>query len=79
MNLLITRIIQRYTVSKTSKLAATCSAAKSRAHLLYKLYSLQLNCTYSKYREAVATCSAAQQNSTFIVQTVQSETDLYLQ
>ena len=29
-------------------------------HLLYKLYSLQLNCTYSNYTEAAATCSAAQ-------------------
>jgi len=39
----------------------------STAHLLYKLYSLQLNCTYSKYTENAATCSAAQQNSTFTV------------
>jgi hypothetical protein len=30
--------------------------------ILYKLYSLQLNCTYSNYTEAAAaTCSAAQQ------------------
>jgi hypothetical protein len=28
--------------------------------ILYKLYSLQLNCTYSNYTEAAATCSAAQ-------------------
>ena len=31
--------------------------------ILYKLYSLQLNCTYSKYTEATATCSAAQQHT----------------
>ena len=36
--------------------------------ILYKLYSLQLNCTYSNYTEAAATCSAAQQHNTFIVQ-----------
>ena len=36
--------------------------------ILYKLYSLQLNCTYSNYTEAAATCSAAQQHSTFTVQ-----------
>jgi len=29
--------------------------------VLYKLYSLQLNCTYSNYTEAAPTCSAAQQ------------------
>jgi len=29
--------------------------------ILYKLYSLQLNCTYSSYTEAAAICSAAQQ------------------
>jgi len=29
--------------------------------LLYKLYSQQLNCTYSNYTEAAATCSAAQE------------------
>ena len=34
----------------------------------YKLYSLQLNCTYCNYTEAAATCSAAQQHSTFAVQ-----------
>jgi len=44
--------------------------------ILYKLYILQLNCTYSNYTEAAATCSAAQQHSTF---TVQSATELYLQ
>ena len=36
--------------------------------ILYKLYSLQLNCTYSNYTQAAATCSAAQQHSTFTVQ-----------
>jgi hypothetical protein len=36
--------------------------------ILYNLYSLQLNCTYSNYTEAAATCSAAQQHSTFTVQ-----------
>ena len=30
--------------------------------ILYKLYSLQLNCTYSNYTQAAATCSAAQQH-----------------
>ena len=30
--------------------------------ILYKLYSLYLNCTYSNYTEAAATCSAAQQH-----------------
>ena len=47
--------------------------------ILYKLYSLQLNCTYSNYTEAAATCSAEQQHNTFTVQTVQSATELYLQ
>jgi len=36
--------------------------------ILYKLYSVQLNCTDSNYRIAAATCSAAQQRSTFTVQ-----------
>ena len=36
--------------------------------ILYKLYSLQLNCTYSNYTQAAAKCSAAQQHSTFTVQ-----------
>jgi len=30
--------------------------------ILYKLYSLQLNCTYSNYTEAAATYSAVQQH-----------------
>jgi len=33
--------------------------------ILYKLYSVQLNCTYSNYTEAPATCSAAQQHTNF--------------
>jgi len=36
--------------------------------ILHKLYSLQLNCTYSNYTEAATTCSAAQQHSTFTIQ-----------
>jgi hypothetical protein len=36
--------------------------------ILYKLYSLRLNCTYSNYTEPAATCSAAQQHGTFTVQ-----------
>ena len=31
--------------------------------ILYKLYSVQLNCTYSNYTQAAATCSAAQQHT----------------
>ena len=38
------------------------------AQILYKLHSLQLNCTDFNHTEAVATCSAAQQHSTFTVQ-----------
>ena len=38
------------------------------AQILYKMYSVQLNCTYSNYTETAATCSAAQQHSTFTVQ-----------
>ena len=34
---------------------------------MYRLYSLQLNRTYSNYTDAAATCSAAQQHSTFTV------------
>jgi hypothetical protein len=33
--------------------------------ILYKLYSLQLNCTYSNYTEAAAKCSSAQQHRNF--------------
>jgi len=36
--------------------------------ILYKLYSLHLNCTYSNYIDAAATCSVAQQHNTFTVQ-----------
>jgi len=49
------------------------------AQILQRLYSLQLNSTYSNYTEAAATCSAAKQHSTFTVQIVQSATELYLQ
>jgi hypothetical protein len=49
--------------------------------ILYKLYSLQLNCTYSNYTEAAATCSAVQQHSTFTVQILYKlyslQTELY--
>ena len=45
----------------THKLPLHVQLHNSTAHLLYKLYSLQLNCTYSNYTEAAATCSAAQQ------------------
>ena len=49
----------------------SCSAAQHitfSVNILYEMYSLQLNCTYSNYTEAAATCSAAQQHSTFTVQ-----------
>ena len=64
---------------------ATCSAAQQHSiftvQILYKLYILQLNCTYSNYTEAAAACSAAQQHiyCTNTVQTVHSTTELYLQ
>jgi len=35
---------------------------------MYKLYSLQLKCTYSNYTEASFTHSAVQQHNTFTVQ-----------
>jgi len=44
----------------TQKLPLYVQLHNSRAHLLYKPYSLQLNCTYSNYTEAAATYSAAQ-------------------
>ena len=48
----------------TPKLLLHVQPHNSTAHLLYKLYSLQLNCTYSNYTEAAAaTCSAAQQHT----------------
>jgi len=50
--------------------------------MLYKLYSLQMNFTYSNYTEAAATCSGVQQHCTFTVGTSQSihwATELYLQ
>ena len=40
----------------------------STVQILYKLYSVQLNCTDSNYRIAAATCSAAQQHNIFTVQ-----------
>jgi len=49
------------------------------AQILYKLYSVQLNCTYSNYTEDAVTCSAAQHiYCTSTVQTVQCATELYL-
>ena len=63
----------------TQKLLLHVQLHKSTAHLLYKVYSVQQNCTYSNYTEAAATYSAAQQHSTFTVQTVQCATELYLQ
>jgi len=50
----------------------SCSAAQQHStftvQILHKLYSLQLNCTYSNYTQAAATCSFAQQHSIFTVQ-----------
>ena len=46
----------------------SCSVSCRTAYLQHKLYSLQLNCTYSNYTDVAATCSAAQQHSTFTVQ-----------
>ena len=58
--------------SNYTEAAAMLSAAQQHStftvQMLYKLYSVQLNCTYSNYTEAAATCSAAQQHSTFTVQ-----------
>ena len=55
-----------------TEVAATCSAAQQHniftVQILYKLYSVQLNSTYSNETEAAATCSAAKQHSTFTVQ-----------
>ena len=57
--------------------------SKFNVQLLYKLYSVQLKCTYSNYTEAAATCSAAQtaqhSYSKNTVPTVQFATELYLQ
>jgi hypothetical protein len=39
------------------------TAQQFTVQILYKLYSLQLNCTYSNYTEAAATRSAAQQHT----------------
>jgi len=47
----------------------SCTTAQQiYCQIVYKLYSVQLNCTYSIYTEAAATCSAAQLHSTFTVQ-----------
>ena len=57
--------------SQTDKVPVMCSVIPHSiftVQILYKLYSLELNCTYSNYTEAAATCSAAQQHSTFTVQ-----------
>jgi len=51
----------------TQKLLLHVQLHNSTAHLLYKLYSLQMNCTYSSYTQAAATCSSAQPHKTFIV------------
>ena len=42
--------------------------SKFTVQIMYKLYSLQLNFTYSNYTETATKCSAAQQHSTFTVQ-----------
>jgi hypothetical protein len=46
------------------------TAQKFTVQILYKMHTLQLNCTYSNYTQdaAAATCSAVQQYSTFNVQ-----------
>jgi len=36
------------------------STGEADRQIMYKLYRLQINCTYSNYTEAAATCSAAQ-------------------
>ena len=55
-----------------TEVATAFSAAQQHStftvQILYKLYSPQLNSTYSSLTEAAATCSAAQQHSTFMVQ-----------
>jgi hypothetical protein len=49
----------------TQKLLLHVQLHNSRTHLLYKLYSVQLNCSYSNYTQAAATCSAAQQQKSY--------------
>jgi hypothetical protein len=45
----------------------SCGTTAAQQHstfsvqILYKLYSVQLNCTYNNYTQAAATCSTAQQ------------------
>jgi hypothetical protein len=60
----------------TNKLLLHVHLHNSTAQILYKLYSVQLNCTYSKYTEGAATCSAVQQRSTFIVQILYEQNNL---
>jgi len=43
----------------TQNLLVQVQLHKNTAHLLYKLYSLQMYCTYSNYTKATASCSAA--------------------
>jgi hypothetical protein len=49
-----------------------CAAAQQHSTftvpILYKSYTLELNCTYSNYKQSSAICAAAQKHSTFIVQ-----------
>jgi hypothetical protein len=55
-------------------LLVPCSAAqqhrKFTVQILYRFYSLQLNCTYGNFEEAAAAaiCSAAEKHGTFTVQ-----------
>ena len=62
----------------TQKLLLHVQLHNSTAQILYKLYSLQLNCTYSNYTEAAATCSAVQQHSTFTAQILYKLYSLWL-
>jgi len=54
-----TRTVIRVT---TQKLLLHVQLHNKKAHLLYKTYSLQLNCTYSNYTEVAATYSTTQQH-----------------
>jgi len=47
----------------TQKLLLHVQLHNSTTHLLYKLYTQQMNCTHNNYTEAAATCSAAQQHT----------------
>ena len=55
----------------------SCSASYSTAHLLYKLYSVQLNCTDSNYRVTYVECVTVQHIE--CTDSVQSATELYWQ